>query len=52
MLMGAGMVKWIKKMLQYIKTLIFLVKGLKSSSKVLFEVEFFFMMTFVVVLNT
>ena len=50
--LGASMVKWIEKVLLYTKTIIFLVHGHKSSSKGLFKLDFFFMMTFVVVLNT
>ena len=37
--LGASMVKWVKIVLWYIKTIIFLVK---SSSKVLLKLDFFF----------
>ena len=51
--MGASMVKWTKLVLWYTKTTCFvLVKGLESSSKVLFKLDIFPMVTFVVLLNT
>ena len=48
---GASMVKWTKKVLQYTKTMFFLVKGLKIIAKFCW-IGFFFMMTSIVVLNT
>ena len=39
-LLGARMVKWTKKMLQYTKTILFLVKGLKVVTKYCLDWDF------------
>ena len=49
--LGASMVKWIKKVLRYIKTINNLVKGLKVIAKRYLH-WIFFVMTSIVVLNT
>jgi hypothetical protein len=49
---GASMVKWTKKVLQFTKTIMILVKGLKVVAKYCLNWNFFPMMTSIVVLNT
>ena len=45
------MVKWTKKLLMYLKIIVFRVKRLESSGNVLFNINIFFTVTFVVVLT-
>ena len=40
-MLGANLVKWTKKLLWYIETKVFFYQTLKSSRKMLFELEFF-----------
>ena len=45
--LGASMVKWTKKQSQYVKTINFFDQTLECGSKMLFEIGFLFIMSFI-----